>query len=171
MELTFNIVSKIDLIAVYAAVVASAVLIWDVIKWMGSKARLNGRLSTGMKMFGFTVPGYSADQFYTSISVTNVGNQPTTITHVLLYAYGCWFNRFVLRKRSTSAFVAHDSRLGQIPYLLEPGKMFSTYVAENDEYISLSQNERLYVVISHSMGRDHYMRVPPISSSNQEASQ
>jgi len=48
LEISFQIVEEIDLIAVYAAVVATFVLAWDIVKWLrsGPCLRMKGGADT-----------------------------------------------------------------------------------------------------------------------------
>ena len=80
MEITLNIVGEIDPVAIYAALVATTILIWDVVKWLRSGSRLKVRASPNMIFFNDPDPRRHG-KTYIYVTVINVGFSPTTITN------------------------------------------------------------------------------------------
>lgn len=127
MELSFKIVSQIELVALYAAVVATAVLVWDVIKWRRAGARLKGTVTANMVTFGM---GQMDDQAYVVIDVDNIGDRPTTISGVYLKGYANRWNE--LREKPEKQYVINSALQANysIPYRFDVGANFKASVLQ-----------------------------------------
>lgn len=123
-------ITSTDLIAVYAAVVATIVLIWDILKWVISGARLRVDTKCGVfygdsRVVETTMTEYGEQNSladYCHIEVSNVGDQPTTIlsiqaTHRL--KIGTKGQMFI----SGPAIIPHFGK--SLPYVLGPGEVWS----------------------------------------------
>ncbi len=123
MEIDIRLFSDLDPIALYAALVATSVLIWDIVKWVRRGPQLKGKASSHMLFIG----GYDdTDKLFVAINVTNVGSQPTTIRTVGLLGYSnrwSWFRN----KPDKAAVISHDSPSYPLPYVLNVGGEFSSY--------------------------------------------
>ena len=162
MEISFTFVDMFNPVAIYAAMVATAVLIWDVVKWYKSGPAFRGSVSPNMVMIG--MPGYPKDQEYVVFRLSNTGSRATTLTHVGLQEYPNWLAR--LRRKSTrSAVINADFDPYRIPYVLEPGHDYMGMALQSDELIEWSQCGNLYGVVYHS-GSDRPLafRIPPIKT-------
>ena len=60
MEITLQLIDKVDPIAIYAAIVATTLLIWDIVKWRRSGPRLRLRVMPNMETFCSSV-GFAKD--------------------------------------------------------------------------------------------------------------
>ena len=108
---------KIDLVAIYAALVATSLLIWNVFTWLRSGPRLTGTVSVNMRYFP---PIDSANSSYLMIYVINSGNADTTITHVVLFGYKNPFARYFRSKKpAKTAIVNHAVDAYPIPFVLK----------------------------------------------------
>ena len=81
MEWMFRFDVEADPVAIYAAIVATAILIWDVAKWLRSGPRIKLRALPNMKMFNDPDPRRKG-KTYVIVNVTNSGSSPTTITQL-----------------------------------------------------------------------------------------
>lgn len=153
MEFTVTLVEKLDPIAVYAAFVATIILIWDVIKWYRRGARLRLRVNPGMKMFGVGTEQYEG-RTYILVIVSNVGSATTTITHLA----GCQFKDHWkrIRNQPETAFVILTPQTAPhqtVPFVLEPGKEWTGMIEQNDEVEGLVRDGLLYAEVHHSVAK------------------
>jgi hypothetical protein len=160
--------STTDLIAIYAAIVATFVLIWDIVKWATSGARL--RVHAKCDVFYSdsrvikvtpTESGQSqqlAD--YCHIEVSNIGDQPATIlsivaTHKSKKGKGQMF-------MSGPAFTPHFGK--SLPHVLGPGEVWSARL-EMPNLHQLAQRGRPVMQISTSKSQRPLTIAPKFSVS------
>lgn len=161
MELTFHISDRIDLVAIYAAIVSTCVLTWNIVTWTLTGPRLRGAARLGMKMLGDADD--DDDRWYVVVNVANIGTAPTTITHVFVYGYANWF-QYLSGRQTKSAFVKIGPPSHPIPYVLKNGETFMALINQDKELEEWSRTTRLYVAIAHSSTRRNlFMRLPPIT--------
>ncbi len=159
MELTLNFVDEIDPVAIYAAIVATAILVWEVIKWFRSGPRLTGRTQPNTIVVG----GFPEDKdTYVFVEVRNVGDRRTTIKGVYLIGYESFWH--LLRRRGKfNAMVVHEDPAYPLPFVLEDGRVFHSKLTQTDEIVELSRSLKLFVVVGDSSNRrDLHLRVKPI---------
>jgi hypothetical protein len=114
---------KLDPIAIYAAILSTAVFCWQIYTWLRSGPRLRGSVSRNMIQFG---EGYRDDNLYLVINVANVGKADTTITHVVIFAFDGWWQYFRNRPAKT-AVVGRGASSYSIPYVLKPATLSCTW--------------------------------------------
>jgi hypothetical protein len=64
---------------------------------------------------------------YFIFKVTNRGSAATTITHMVLYDYPRWLDRWIMRKKPKTMLVpwpALPATVGQLPHVLQPGQVW-----------------------------------------------
>lgn len=151
MELTFIFDDNLDPVAVYAAIVATTVLAWDMVKWLRSGARLVIHIAPDM-----TVMGDSEREgiTYILVTATNVGSAPTTVTILALEHYRNFLTR-MRGKRDFSAFITRPQVTQHLPlpHVLKPGEEWSGLITQEKEVIEKSKDGLLYAAIYHSIGR------------------
>jgi hypothetical protein len=165
-----SIWNNLDPIAVYAALVATAVVVWDVYKWWRSeRVRLTGFISPNMITHGGATTPQTKGNKYLLLRVQNRGTVTCTVQLVHLKQYKSWFDE-LRGKTSLTAIVNHTTNFGpEIPFRLGSGDEFSSGILQNDELEQLSRDGRLYVGISHTMsGKSFFLRVPPIKPTHQD---
>src|SRR5690242_17597276 len=86
--------SASDLAAWWGAVVATAVLFWDVMKFRKAAAAIRVVARQNMQFMGAT--GLESEK-YIFLTATNHGGAPTTITHVVAFHYSSWLTRLLGR--------------------------------------------------------------------------
>jgi hypothetical protein len=157
MTLTFA--DKIDPIAIYAAIVSTSVLIWQIFVWFRTGPRLRVSASTNMMTLGDPLRD---GKTYIVVNVRNVGTEQTTITHVVMFAYRSWLYR--LRNKPSRTFLFnHHVAAYPLPYVLEAGKTFMSMVAQDPSVENMSRENLLYVAIVHSFSKRPLLaRVQPI---------
>lgn len=135
--------NQIDWIAIYAAIVATAVLIWDIVKWKRSGPRVRFSTQTGMRTVG--AGGFDGRDLV-SMTVVNVGDGSTTITSIGFLYYKGWWD--FLRRRSTKAFVIPKPSDSQpLPFELRPGVVWHGLCTQDSEVEEMAKNGRLYCVV------------------------
>lgn len=134
-------------VALYAAVVATGALFLEVRRWFEGKPRLVVNANPGMTTVG---PRGLGDKKYVIVTATNRGSTPTTITHLGLLDFANWWKR-LRRQHGRAAVVTHPTiagtAMGQIPFVLEPGRQWSGVLNDDDELKEWMDTGRLYVAI------------------------
>lgn len=151
-----------DYIAIYAAIVATIVLLWDIYKWLWSaRLRLTGRVSTNMMILDSMNPTGSEER-YIVLNVENRGGIPCTVTNVVLAHYKTGIE-WIRGKPSSNAVITHSNEFGySLPYKLEPyGGEFRSKVLQTDELVDWGNDGYLYIGICHTMSKNTFWcRVP-----------
>ena len=135
-------------IAVYAAVVATFVLLWDIAKWAMQGPNLVVEVQSGMRMYDSDVPD---DRTYVVMRVTNRGDRSTTITNMgyLLYRDD-WVAQFNRNGNTFAAIVPNPSPNQPLPYTLAPGVQWVGMGWQDDEITQMARDGCLMCAVYHS---------------------
>lgn len=125
-----------ELIAVYAAVVATIVLLWDIYKHILSGPRIRLEVTANMRIYGD--PRVSEDDLFIDATATNVGNLPTTIRVLGFRHYKSWRQRIVGRSDCQAAIVR--TVLQPLPHILEPGKVWTDLIQQSPKVERLAND-------------------------------
>ena len=150
MEITLNIVGEIDPVAIYAALVATTILIWDVVKWLRSGPRLKTRANSGMQILN---DPQRHGKTYISVKAANVGSSPTTITNLALAYYKNSWDR--LRRKPANNFVAISPEITPahaLPHILQVGEEWTGLIEQDAKLAEMAKNGLLYADIHHAVG-------------------
>jgi hypothetical protein len=158
----------LDPVAVYAAVVSTTAIVWDVIKWRRERTvSLKGFATPNMIAAGGAITPLTRGKKYIRASVSNYATMPCMIQQTVILAYP----NFLARWRGKSSFSAivldpMTTLTGKrLPYKLEPGDEFSGLCEQTRELEELSRSKLLYVGVCHSLAqRPFLLRVPPIKA-------
>jgi hypothetical protein len=91
---------------------------WEIFSWLRSGPRLRVTASPNMQ---YITPGVGFDDtVYIHVNVTNVGDQPTTITHFFGQTYRSRLDR--LRNKREKAFVVNTGTESPIPHKIDVGE-------------------------------------------------
>jgi hypothetical protein len=157
---TVTFASKFDPVAVYAAIVSTVVLCWQIFVWFRAGPRLKISASPNMK----TMPS-SDKTTYVVANVRNVGTQQTTITHVIIHAYRNWWHR--LRNKPSDTFIVNHRLPAAypLPHVIVAGRTFMSMIVQDEQVEKLSRERLLFVGIIHSFReRPILARVRPIAA-------
>jgi hypothetical protein len=133
-------------VAAYAAIVATAALALEIRRWFESGVRLRLSVMTDSIMVGGSLPR-SKDK-YIGLSVNNIGEAATTVTHMVLYKYKGWWQRLRRRPDITAIVASPTAHSGQaFPFFLESGKYFHGLALQSDEVCEWMSEGWLYVGI------------------------
>lgn len=145
-------------IAAYAAVVSTFVLGWDAYKWLASGPKIDMSVSTGMKILGGLEPD---PKTYVSVTASNVGDRPTTITNLGGIYFESWWRAYVLRRKPKAAFIiTQPSQAQRIPYRFEVGEQWIGLADQTDEIVQMAKDGYLFLILyTANGGRGHRERV------------
>ena len=105
------------------------------------------------------------------LSVTNRGDTPTTLTHMVFYQYRSVFHRWI-NKRLSQGFVARPAvtaGMSNLPFELGVNKIWHGALNYDSDLSEARKKRRLYIGVfaSHS-NRVFVSRVPPVKGGPQE---
>lgn len=170
------------MVAWYAAVVATIVLLWDVYKWIKSGPDLKLAASSNMEVYGD--PDLEG-QTYIYVSATNRGNIPTTLLTPGFYYYKNWWSwlrswrPFRVWKRDGSYIIKNPGTIidkkYKLPYVILPGTIWQGLAKQDEQLEQLLKDGLLFFVLysSHKgkavMVRVRYRVMPePVTSNTDE---
>ncbi len=140
MEVSISF-DNLDIVACYAAVLSTAIAVWEYIKW-----RKRNYIEVMCNANMIFMPS-TDEKKYVTANVTNKGQTATTITHYALYYWPSWFDKLVNRRRQS--FLVNSADL---PKVLQPGEQWMGQAEQNDKMERMGSKGCLYAVIIHSMG-------------------
>lgn len=163
MDITFQIVGKVDPVAVYAAIVATFVAGWNMFIWFRTGARVQLKISTGMVVMP-PLQGMDEDDLYISFSVANIGTAPTTITNLVLFGYSNWFGYLINRPSKTAVINSGPPFSKPLPNVLKVGETYGALVNQIKDVEEWSRTHMLFGGVCHSTSeRIVFCRIPSIS--------
>jgi len=135
-----------EIAAWWGAVIGTAVLVWDIIKYSRSGVRLRVKAMPGMNVIG--IPGVPEDQFSISVEASNISSQSTTITHLCLKHYKNLWN--LIRAKHSMQGVVMNPATGRLPHVLEPGTRWTGLINQDNLVRDIGFSGYLYCGIYHS---------------------
>lgn len=145
------------MVAWYAAVVATSVLLWDIYKWIKSGPDLKLSASSNMMIYG---DPELEEQTYIYVSATNRGDIPTTLLTPGLYYYKNWWSWLKswrpLRDRKPDALLyIKQPGLGfhkryELPHLIQPGTVWQGLAKQDEKVEKLLKDGLLFFVLYSS---------------------
>ena len=143
-----------DYAAWYAAVVATLVLIWDVVKWRKGGPQIRAKARAGWR--SFNIPSLEG-QDLTIVTVTNVGDRATTITHMGFH----WVpsNVSIKDKEKRKSFIVPGGLggFGEIPKKIEPGEIWTGLINENVEFKKMLVSGKSVVMLAFSHSEEEVL--------------
>jgi hypothetical protein len=152
-----------DNIAIYAAVVSTLVLVWDIVKWMQTGSRLRLRATCNVAYGDSRVTRTTQKdnvqvqelEEYCHIEVTNIGDQPETIlgleaTHKTRKHKPQMFC-------SGQKFTPHYGKI--LPYVLTPGEVWSARI-DMQSIDWLAEYGKVFIQVTTSSARKPRIVVP-----------
>ena len=139
------------LAAWWGAVCGTLALFWEIFSWYRSGPRLSVTASPNMQLI---TPGLAMDTtVYINVSVTNVGDQPTTLTNFYGHTYRNWLDR--IRNKPDKIFVVNTGPESPIPHKIDIGERWSA-MTRQDKAIEIAGGSLFFIGIVHAM------RVKPV---------
>jgi len=115
-------------LAIYGAVVATIVFLWDIFKWWTAGPRIVLTASSGNRIVSPLTPD---GELFISVTARNNGDHGTTITNLGYYFYRSRW-KWILRKPDRK-FAAPDAGVATyqaMPCLLQPGGVWNGLTRE-----------------------------------------
>lgn len=154
-ELKFG--ETLDPVALYAAVVSTAVFLWEVFKWWRGEAAF--RVSASPNMIGIGLSGATPTMIL--VEVNNTGKATTTITSVELKAYKTPLHRYFSKPIKCAR--VNSATANTVPFELKPGGRFLATGEQNSLVVGWSQHYTLYAGVYHTLSnRPLLARIKPI---------
>jgi len=149
------------LAAWWGAITGSLALAWEMFRWHQSGPKLLVAASPNMQVVR---PGLGVDEeIFISVSVRNVGDAATTITHFMGVTYAGWFNH--LRRKRAGLFIVTTGSDSPLPHRLEPGATWSGTVKQKEALLALKKKgDMLYIGVKHSMHEKPVLVRVPIAN-------
>jgi hypothetical protein len=152
-------------VAIYAAIVATSALLLNFKSWFDSGVKLwLGLMADGMVVGG---DPREEEEDLVILTVTNRGDAPTTITHMVVFEMP-WWERYRLRPRKirpTNSYIIPNPQLKgyppNVPSLLEPAKQWTGALRKRDDVIPDLHNGKFYTgVYASHRDRPYLVRIP-----------
>lgn len=133
-----------EIVAGYAAIVATFVLLWDVYKWQTAGPRLKMSAGPNFIIIGDLVPDPNK---YISVRISNIGDRKTTLTNLGFEFYSAkWIGR-----RNVKFFIAHNPLTpNPLPFVFEAGEEWSARVIQTEELEQMARSGYLYCVVYYT---------------------
>ena len=138
----------VNMIALYAAIVATVVLVWDIYKWKTSGPEISLTASPNIKVLG---DPELEGKTYISIEARNIGSRPTTILKLGFLYYKNWWHR-VRGKHEVFLWVVHPHTQHGIPYVLQQGTVWNGLAHQNKDIEKKAKEGLLFcaLFLSHT---------------------
>ena len=140
-----------EVAAWWGAIVASVVLLWDIYKWKTQGPKLTMRVAPNMQVWGD--PSREGIT-WVSVTVSNIGDRPTTIKGVGMEYYTGWWKR--IRNDAETAAVFPNPNTGfPLPRVLNPGDEWQGLIPQkridkNMDMEQMSRSGHLMIWLSRS---------------------
>lgn len=143
-----------DWLAVIAIVVSAGALSLEVRRWVESRPRLHLRMMAD----AIEIPS-DDDSPKLALFVTNRGSEPTTITHMIAFAYASRWGW--LRGKPTKQGVVNSPN---VPAEVGINRQWMGKMLYTDDFVAARAKGLLYVgVIASHSNKNYLMKVPPRS--------
>lgn len=147
MSLTLTINGQIDPVATYAAILSTAIAVWEFIKW---RSRHSIRLRCNPNML--FIPS-TDKKTYIIANVTNTGETATTITHLLMYYWpSVWHKIF---RRGRQSFIVNSP---DVPKIVQPGEQWMGQAHQDENIERMAKDGVLFMGVIHSLGKKEIMQ-------------
>ena len=128
-------------LAWWGAIIATAVLVWDVYKW-----RKTGRPTLEVRANGNLQDAHSRNpQKYIAIKVTNTGDKPTTLALITFRYYKSKLRKWRKDKSLQRGFFNPGNATSPLPYKLDVGAEWSCIVDQTPEIEKMAREGYFYV--------------------------
>lgn len=160
-----------DLIAVYAAIVATGALVLEVRRWFEAGPKLVIRVSP--EAVRLTIGGSETEKHQIAmVSVYNRGGSPTTLTSIMILKYNTPFHR-LLGDPEASYFIPNpsmDPKNPGMPTELNPGQKWQAYISkERDDAVgNLVSGKHYAEIMATHRDRPYIVRIRPPKKSRRK---
>jgi hypothetical protein len=153
MDVNFAIQHNLDPIALYAAIVATSVLIWDIIKWYRAGPVLKTSVMVPAEIISAAPKVDNND--YMVLTISNSGGASTTLTNLgVVYWPSLW--KKMINKGAKNFFVANPDIGGggkNLPFELKVGAQWSGGAIYDAKLKDMANSGYLYFYLFHSFSK------------------
>jgi hypothetical protein len=150
-----------EIAAWWGAIIATALLVWDIIKWSREGARLDLSVIPNMEAVGMIALGQKKGTTYISIRIRNYGNLPTTITNIGFKHFKNRFD-FIRRHPSSQWLIPLPAFAKPLPCIVAPGEIWDGAAIQDSQVEKLMANGLLVCYVWHSTSnKPIYSRIKP----------
>ena len=149
-----------DWLALYGACVSTFAICWAIYQWWTRGPRLAGHSSANVVFINSST--VQSQQKHIFVTVSNRGNEPTTITNLALLGYNTWVQ--YLRDRPSFTAVIPNGLSGYpLPGPLPVGSEWRSMCVQNAELEQHTRSKVMCFAIYHTFSQKAYrVRIPPI---------
>ena len=140
-----------DILALWGALVATSVLVWDILKWKIEGPKINLFANAHIKVFGDeSLEGKT----FISIDIRNTGGGASTILKIGFVHFKNRWMRLLGRRSGPFYWVVKPRSQHELPHFLESGKFWSGLANQNEELENLSKKGFLHLAVQFSHKED-----------------
>jgi hypothetical protein len=137
-----------DIAAWVGAVGAVVAIAWDFFKWRFAGARVQLHLAPNMEML--PPSPLAAKGELVIVTAVNVGDAPTTITHVLGVVYQSRLAQFRRKRKKTVVFMPVE--LGPpVPHVLHPGEQWTCGIIQSQVLDATLPSDVVLLGLQHAV--------------------
>lgn len=136
-----------DWVALYAAIVATLVFVWDIVKFVRSGPKVKVKMAPNSVLIG---NGNFSEEKYIRFQIDNIGDRDTTIQSVTGVVYNNWFKKLIgSPKKDGHFFVPGFLHTGDkdIPQIIKVGETWSGCVLQEGKLVELTQQNIVMINI------------------------
>lgn len=141
----------ITILAVWGAVVATSVAVWDVIKFRREKRAQLTIFATG----GMIIVQDPSDEKYISVIVTNIGSRPTTLQQLTYRYFKVKPSSFKEQPDERGVFNLFTplpmQKVAPLPKKLDVGEVWREIVIQSVEIERMVKEGYFYIEMEHSL--------------------
>ena len=132
-------------VAWIGATTGSLALVWDIYKWLHTGPKIDIEVRPNMVAYGGLQ--YSMGKgAKIMVEVTNLGDRPTTLTHLVGYQYASVLHKFLGRKAKRTIII-QDPQTGKIPDKIHPGDRWIGTIDQNEQVLRMAEDGALYLAV------------------------
>jgi hypothetical protein len=133
----------------WGAIVASIVLLWDIFKWLNRGAKVIVNATGNMQTVNREL-GKLDENNIIFLEANNIGDLPTTITHLVFYQYRSWLHK-LFNKPKGQGLVPYQGTGCELPHLLNPGARWTGQIDQDEVIEKFSGDGIFYCGILHTL--------------------
>ncbi len=134
--------------AIWGSVAGTIALGWDFYKWRTSGPKCVLGAAAGWKVLND--PQISQEGIYTSVTIENRSDKPTTIKHIGIRRYKNLISRIFRLNSGKQDFAAIPVTNKPLPYKIDSGEIWQGLISEKETDSQRIQLEEIWVFFSHS---------------------
>jgi hypothetical protein len=136
-----------DTLALWGALVATSVMVWDIYKWKTEGPKIRISASAHIKVLGDeSLEGKT----FISIDIMNIGGGASTILKIGFVHFKNRWMKLLGRRHGPFYWVVRPRSQHELPHFLESGKFWSGLANQNEELENLSKKGFVHLAVMFS---------------------